>query len=47
MFRDKMAFYFHKQKAYTNNLQLHEKLIYANINKNTLTGKRLESLFYN
>jgi len=47
MFRDKMAFYFHKQKAYTNNLQLHEKLIYANINKNSLIGKRLESLFYN
>lgn len=42
-----MAFYFHKQKAYTNNLQLHEKLIYANINKNSLIGKRLESLFYN
>ena len=47
MFRDKMAFYFHKQKAYINNLQLHEKLIYANINKNSLIGKRLESLFYN
>lgn len=47
MFRDKTAFYFHKQKAYTNNLQLHEKLIYANINKNSLTVKRLESLFYN
>lgn len=46
MFRNKAAFYFHKQKAYTNNLQLHEKLVYAKVNKNSLTDKRLESLLY-
>ena len=42
-----MAFYFHKQKAYTNNLQLYEKLVYAKVNKNSLIVCRLGSLFYN
>ena len=38
---------FTSKKPIQNNLQLHEKLVYAKVNKNTLTGKRLESLFYN